>query len=163
VYRWISGVAVAVLALGVFGVGCGGGSDSGSSDSEPVAHVSKAQFLKTAAAVCVSFSKERLAAGEASYNKKVRAAGGKVNNQDLKVLAEEVLAEAIIPSLRKQQEELEAVGAPAADEEKIEKMLQSMEQGTDSIEEEGFEKLNYNQFDPFEEEAKAYGLKCKVI
>jgi hypothetical protein len=162
VHRWISGVAVAVVMVGVFGVGCGGGSDSGSS-SEPTAHVSKAQFLKAAAAVCVAGSKERLAAGEASYNKKVRAAGGNVDNKSLKALAEEVLAESIIPSLRKQQEELEAVGVPAADEEKIEKLLQSMEDGTDQLEQDGFEKLNYNQFDPFEEEAKAYGLKCKVI
>lgn len=162
-YRWISGIAVGIVAIAALGVGCGGSGDESATGSEAAVHIPKAQFVKKAESLCVDRRKERLAAAEESYNKKVRAADPTAGTERFQELAEEVLTESILPSLRKQQEDLEALGTPAADEAKIEKMMQSLEQGIDELEQDGFEKLNYNQLDPFEKETKAYGLKCKVI
>ena len=162
-YRWISGVIVAVALLGVVGAGCGG-SDS---DSESVAVVPKAQYAKSVEKVCASSYKERYTAATKKYNQKqrkaIRAGDAATQASELEELGEELVQETLIPSFRKQQEDLENLGVPADGEAKVEKMLQSMEEGTDQLEQDGFEKLNYNQFDAFEKEAKAYGLKCKVI
>jgi hypothetical protein len=163
-YRWIGGIAVVVFLL-VVGVGCG----SGSGDTTP--DISKAEFVKKADFICADYKRQRLAAAEKEYNPKQRQGshivGAKATEEledELRELANKVLQEKTIPILRTQHEKLEALGAPAGDEEKIEKMLDNMEQATDEIEEEGFEGLvGGNQFDQFEKEVQKYGLSCKVI
>lgn len=162
-YRWIGGLVVAVLVLGI-GIGCGGGSD------ETDSSVTKVQFVKKANFVCADSKQERTAIGEETFNPKQRqgshAVGAKSTKEleaELKELGEELVVEKIVPSLQKQQKELEDIGAPAADEEKVEKMLANMENGTSELAEKGYEGLFSNGFDEFEKEAETYGLKCKVI
>lgn len=162
-YRWICGVAVALLVL-VVGVGCGGGGDTTSD-------ITKAQFVKKADFICADYKSKRLAAAEKQYNPKQRqgshAVGSKSTKEleaELEELAEKLLHETTIPLVRTQQEKLEALGAPAGDEEKVEEMLNNMEKATDAIEEEGFRGIvGGNQFDQFEKEAEQYGLTCKVV
>lgn len=161
-FRWIGGLMVVALLVGV-AAGCGGGSDETSSD------VPKAVFVKKADFICADSKRKRLAIGEEAFNPKQREAGFRVGSAaaekleaELKKLGEKVLSEKIIPSLRKQQEELEDIGVPAADQDKVEKMFADMEKGIDEIEEKGFSGLPNNAFDDFEEEAEAYGLSCKV-
>jgi|SRR6476659_1259146 len=151
------------LMVGV-GAGCGGGSDETSSD------VPKAVFVKKADFICADAKRERTAIGEESFNPKQRqgshAVGAKATEEleaELKELGEKLVQEKIVPSLRGQQEKIENIGIPEADEEKVEKMLANMKKATDSIEEEGYKGLFGNQFDDFEEEAEAYGLSCKVV
>jgi hypothetical protein len=162
-YRWKSGAAVAIAVLGVVGVGCGGGSGETTSD------ITKAQFTKQVDRVCAEAKKERLTAGEESFNSRQQqgsqaggASGPKAVEGELEELAEELLAETIIPSLKSQQEQLEDIGAPAADVTKVEKMLANMEKGIGEIENGGYKGLG-NQFEAFEAEAEKYGLSCKVI
>jgi hypothetical protein len=164
VYRWIGGIAVAVFLL-VVGIGCGGGSGDTTSD------ITKAQFVKKADFICADYKSKRLAAAEKEYNPKQRQGSHSVGSKstkeleaELEELAEDLLHEKTIPLVRTQQEELEALGAPAGDEEKVEKMLDSMEEATDKIDEEGFRGIiGGNQFDQFEKEAEKYGLNCKVV
>lgn len=163
-YRWMSGIAVALLLL-VVGVGCGGGSSDTTSD------ITKAQFVKKANFICADYRSKRLAAAEKEYNPKQRqgthTVGSKATKEleaELEELAETLLKETTIPLVRTQHEKLEALGAPAGDEEKVEQMLDNMETATDEVAEEGFRGLvGGNQFDQFEKEAEQYGLTCKVI
>lgn len=162
-YRWIGGIAVAMLLL-VVGVGCGGGSDDTTSD------ITKAQFVKKADFICADYKSKRLAAAEKEYNPKQRqgshTVGSKATEEleaELRELAEKLLHETTIPLIRTQQEKLEALGAPAGDEEKVEQMLDNMEKATGELEEKGFEAVVAgDQFDQFEKEAEKYGLSCKV-
>lgn len=160
-YRWIGGIAVAVILLGL-GVGCGGGSDS--------PEISKAEFVKKANFICAEYKSLRLAAAEKEFNPKQRQAiadGPKAFKEfqaEFKALGEELLQEKTIPLMETQLEKLEALGAPDGDEEKVEKMLDNMEKATEDTEEAGFPKAVVgNQFDEFEKEAEEYGLTCKVI
>jgi len=163
VYRWIGGIAVAVVLL-VVGVGCGGGSN------ETISDVTKAQFVKKANLICTEFQGQRLAAAEKEFNPKQREGSHTVGSPatkalegELNELGEELLTNEIIPSLKHEQEKLESIGVPSGDEEKLEKMLDNMEKAIGELEENGFQGLAGDQFDAFEREAKAYGMACKVI
>jgi hypothetical protein len=155
VYRWIGGIAVAVVLLGV-GVGCGGGSGDTTSD------ITKAQFVKKADAICADFGKKRTAAAEKEFNSKLAEAGEL--DSELKELGEKLLHESLIPLLNEQQEELESLGAPAADEEKVESMMDNLGKAIGEMEDAEFEDVvGGDQLDPFEKEAETYGLNCKII
>lgn len=154
-YRWIIGLAVAVVLLGV-GVGCGGGSGDTTSD------ITKAQFVKKADAICADFSKKRSAAAEKEFNAKL-AGAGKLTSE-VKELGEKLLDESILPLLNEQQEELESLGAPAEDEEKVDAMMENLGKGIGEMEEAEFQEvIAGDQLDPFESEAEKYGLTCKII
>ncbi len=164
-YRWIGGIAVAVILSGL-AVGCGGSSGGGSDGPE----ITKAEFVQKADLICAEYKSQRLAAAEKELNPKQRqalAAGSKAFKEfqaELPVLGEKLLQEETIPLIRAQHKKLEALGAPDGDEEKIEKMLDNMEKATDEIEEVGFpQALVGDQFDQFEKEVEEYGLNCKVI
>jgi hypothetical protein len=67
----------------------------------------------------------------------------------------------MLPLLQREQEELEELDAPEADEGKVERMLESRAQGLEKLEAEGVEVLfEGDTFGDFEKEAKAYGLAC---
>jgi hypothetical protein len=158
-------IAAGLVVLGLVGVGCGGGSD------ETESTATKAQFVKKAESVCVKWSKERTAAG-AGFRKKMGpavpkpdfgSAERKAKQKELEKIATQLLEESIIPSLRSQQEDLEDLAIPSGSEPKVEKMLKSLETGTDELEEEGVEGIVGNQFDNFEAESEAYGWNCQVI
>lgn len=159
-HRWISGIAVAVVLLCV-GVGCGGGSG----DTTP--EITKAQFVKKANFICADFNRERYAAAEKEFNPKQRHGSHAVGSPatealetELEELGEKLVKEVVIPSLRKQLEKLESLGLPSGDEAKVEKILQNFDKGTAELEEEGYKGILGDQFDDFDEESDAYGLKC---
>ena len=161
-YRWISGIAVALVVLGV-GVGCGG-SDETTSD------ITKAQFVKKANFICADYKGKRLAAAEKEFNPKQRqgphTVGAKATEEfeaELRELGDKLLQEKLLPLTAQQLEELESLGAPAGDEEKVEQMLDNLGKAVEELEGENFEGLIAgNQFDAFESEAEKYGLNCKV-
>lgn len=162
-YRWKSGVAVAIVVLGVVGIGCGGGG-------ETTSDVTKAQFTKKVNQICAEAKRERLAAAEKEFNPKQRqgphsvgAADTKELEAELEKLGEELLTDKIIPSLKGQQEKLEAIGSPEGDADKVEAMMTNMEKAIVEIEKGGYQAIVGNQFDAFEKEAETYGLSCKVI
>jgi len=152
---------VALLLLGV-GVGCGGGGDTTSD-------ITKAQFVKKANFICADYSGKRHTWGEEEFNPKQRQGSHVVGSPatealeaELKELGEELLKGKFIPSMRQQQEDLESLGAPAGDEEKIETMLQNFEKGVDVLEERGFKGIFGDEFDQFDKESTNYGLHCKL-
>jgi NADH dehydrogenase/NADH:ubiquinone oxidoreductase subunit G len=157
-------IGIVVIAGGC--VGCGGGGED-----EASASVTKAQFVKKADFICADSKRERTAIAEEIFNPKQRQGSHVVGAQsteeleaELEELAEELLKEKMIPSLKNQQKKLESLGAPAADEAKVEKMLSNLEKAIDEIEQEGFRGLvGGNQFDEFEKEARTYDLHCKVL
>lgn len=163
-YRWIGGMLVMAMVLAA-GVGCGG-----SSDTETSSNVSKAQFVKQADAICADYKEQRLAAAEEEFNPKQRQGPTAVGTAEteafeaeLKDLAEELLTDKLIPLMNQQQEELESLDVPAADEEKIDTMLVDLDKAVGEIEEEGFQGLiGGSQFDDFESEAEKYGWSCPV-
>ena len=157
-YRWIGGIAVAVVLLCV-GVGCGGGSET--------SDITKAQYVKKANFICADSNRERFAAAEKEYNPKQRQGSHTVDSPatkaleaELEEIGEKLVKEKVIPSLRKEQERLESLGAPSGDEEQIEKILLNFEKGTDELAEEGYQGILGDQFDQFDKEVKAYGLRC---
>jgi hypothetical protein len=155
VYRWIGGIGVALLLL-VVGVGCGGGSGDTTSD------ITKAQFVKKANAICADFEKKRAAAVEEDFNSKL--ADAEKLDSELKELGEKIVKERLIPLLKEQQEELESLGAPAGDEDKVEAMTANLGKAIGEMEDADFEEvLGGNQLDPFEREATGYGLSCRII
>ena len=151
--------------LGIVGVGCGGGSDGTNSSA------TKAEFVKQADLICADAKSERLAAAEEEFNPKQRQGGHVVGSAAVKALeaelaelGEEVLQEKMIPSMKSQLKQLEGLDAPAADEAKIQKMLDNMNKAIGEVEKQGFKGLiGGNQFDPFDAEAQSYGLNCKVV
>jgi hypothetical protein len=158
VYRWIGGFLVMAALLGA-GIGCGGGGDETSSD------VTKAQFVKKADSVCADFKSQRLAAAEKSYNQKARQGPETpAFEAELKELAEELLTSEILPLIKQQQEELESLDVPAADEEKIDAMLANLGKATGELEQEGLAGLVAgSMFDAFESETEKYGWSCPVV
>ncbi len=158
-YRWIGGIAVAVVLLGVGG-GCGGGGDT-------TPEITKSQFVKKANFICADSKRQRLAWAEEEFNPKQRQGSHKVGSPatkaleaELKELGEELLTKKFIPSLENEQKQIEKLGKPSGDEEKVEKMLQSFEKATAELKEEGFKGILGDQFDQFDKESEEYGLRC---
>jgi hypothetical protein len=158
VYRWIIAVAVGVLAVAILGAGCGDDGESTASAS-----VTKAQFTKEANSICAERGKEQKAAFE-NYGEEVRAASkdGEVTPKMERKVADELIEETIIPSLEDQLDQMEEIGAPAADEAEIARMLRSLSLGIEELKEGGVRMLvEGGKLMDFKNEASAYGLNCE--
>jgi hypothetical protein len=157
VVRWISGVAVGV-ALMVMAVGCGGGGDSST-------EVTKAEFTKQANSICAEGKKTRKAAFD-NYNKEVeekRSGANQVPKLEQQ-LANEMIDESVVPSLKEQLAQLEKLGVPAADEAEISKMLRNLTKAVGELEDGGVRQLvKGGKLATFQEEAEGYGLNCTLF
>lgn len=107
-------------ALAVLVAGCGGGDDETSS-------VTRQQFVKQANAICQEQSQKR--------NKIIGdAIAGMDQNKLLpKTEREDIILEAL-PPYAETPEKLEALGAPEGDEEKVEAIIQAMEEAAKDAE-----------------------------
>lgn len=135
--------------------GCGGGDDSTTT-------ITKVEFTKQADAICAEGEKERKTAVE-NYNKKIEAFGsfGADRRAEEKKLANELIDETVLPTLKKQLEQLEDLGAPAADEAQVSRMMTSLSKAIADMEKEGIQGLVAGKnLTKFQEEAKGYGLSC---
>ncbi|HEX6153009.1 MAG TPA: hypothetical protein VFZ19_05740 [Solirubrobacterales bacterium] len=141
-----------VAAAALLVSGCGG--------DEASADVTKAQFTKEAEAICAERSKKWNAA-VATFAKQSEEVEGVPTFQEEKDLAEAFFAESVFPLLETELKALEELDRPAADEEKIEKMLQNRARLIEELEDRGTDALiNSKAFDAFEKEAQAYGWDC---
>jgi hypothetical protein len=149
-------VALAALAVALMMMGCG-------DDSETSSNVTKAQFIKEAEAICAERKKE-WDAETAVFVKETEANKEGESFAEVQKRAEEFFVAQILPLLRTEQENLEGLDPPEADEAQIEQMLQSRAQGLETLEDKGVESvLDKTIFGPFEREAKAYGIQCELI
>jgi hypothetical protein len=110
----------AALACILVAAGCGGGSDSSGS-------ISQAEFVKKGDAICTEGRKE-IESGLAAYLKKNKVGKGKKESEAEAKGHEVVFIETIaLPGLKKQVEEIKALGAPEGAETEAEKFLKAVE------------------------------------
>ncbi|HSC21326.1 MAG TPA: hypothetical protein VLC07_06320 [Solirubrobacterales bacterium] len=162
----VKGRGIAVLAvLGVLVaatmlVGCG--SDSGSNASatdEAAVPLSKAQFVKQAEEICKRGVKKKDEAVSAGLKELAATAQGAPTAQESAKLVEE----AVLPSYSDTVDQLSQLGAPKADEAKLEKLIGEYEKALKTVEADPAQAAKSNPFASADEAAKAYGLEeCRL-
>jgi hypothetical protein len=119
--------ALAVLAaLAAIVAGCGGGDET--TDSTTVT-LTKTEFIKKGDAICKKGNEQneteaREFAKDNDFNPEGTSKGQ----------LEQVVEEVLVPSLNKQAEELDALGAPDGDEKQVEAIVVSLEDAAGEIE-----------------------------
>jgi hypothetical protein len=142
---------IAVLLLGaalvsLLAVGCG---SSGDSTTDSTATLTKAEFVKQGNAICDAGNKEIQAGFEEVIPK---------GKQPTKAQISEAMETVLIPSVSKQVEEIDALGAPEGEEEAVEKFLTSAEEELEKGEEEPEALASDSSFDQTSKDAQAIGL-----
>lgn len=140
-------VAAFVLLALVLATGCGG------DDSE--ASITKAEFIEQANAVCKKVLKAK--AGVVNEELAQRKKEGKSLELDQKA-ASKLIAVAL-PPISETPEELEELGAPEGEEEKVEAMIVSFDKGLAEMEEDPESAFGGTYpLKAFDDEAEEYGL-----
>jgi hypothetical protein len=140
--------ALAALALVV--AGCGGGGDSTEGSS-----LTKAELIKQGDAICKK-GEETLEEEANEFAKE----NGIDTSKPTKAQQEEVIEQVVAPALRKQAEELRELGTPSGEEDAVEEIFDTLEEGTEELEEEPGKLLEGNN--PVEKAgnlAQKYGFK----
>jgi len=151
-FRRILGLVAAVAALGALVIGCGGGGE----ETTASADVTKAQFLKEAGAVCVTRKKD--------WNSKAEALAREYQEDGKEITPKEAnrfLDEELFPLMQEEQEKLESLEVPVADEARIRKMLRTRAKAVEAVGDRGVAALSDPAtFGAFWKESQAYGLTC---
>jgi hypothetical protein len=116
-------VFAVVLVLAAAAVGCGGGSDESSASS-----ISKVAFIKKTDAVC-THGNSRMEVAFAHFleaNKNVK----KPSDADYEALVGKVL----VPNVKREIKEIRAFGAPSGDEDRVDAILEALEEGIEVAE-----------------------------
>jgi hypothetical protein len=140
------------------GVGCGSDdkkSDSGGggASSTTAPSISKSEFIAKADAICKK--------GDDAIN----AAGAKVfprGKEPSKEQVQQFATDSVVPALQGEVDQIRALGAPAGDEDTIDAMLKSVQEGVDQIKGDPSILTQQETPQPFKDanaKAKAYGLK----
>jgi len=158
--KWIYVVVVGVL-LAAVGAGCGGSDESASTTDESTSTtaVSKAEFTKTVNAICKKTQEDRF--NEIGvYDEELIANGEEPESAPA---LEKKFDDVLLPSMKKQQEELENAGVPKASQAKYEQMMEDLDAGIEKLEEEKVDGLrNASRLAAFQKEAAALGLTCSA-
>jgi len=117
---------VALLALAALVAGCGGGDET--TDSATVT-LTKTEFIKQGDTICKEANEENETEAE-EFAEENGFTLEKASKDEL----EEAVAEVLVPSLERQAEELDALGAPEGDEEEVEAIVVALEDATAEIE-----------------------------
>lgn len=143
--------AIAVLvALAALVAGCGGSDDT----TDETVTLTKAEFIKQGDAICKEANEENETEAEefAEENdfKLEKASKGQL---------EEAVAEVLVPSLNKQVEELDALGAPEGDEEQVEEIIVSLEDVAAEVEDDSSLVFEEKTLEKPSQLANAYGFE----
>lgn len=145
----------AVAAAAILVAGCGSGSDS--IGSETTGSLTKAEFVKQGNAICAKGSKEI----KEGFEKFVKENGLSKTKAPAKVVQEEAVETVLIPRIRKEIEDIRALGPP---NEEAEAVLDAAEEGLEQGEENPSLMLKEESAGPFAKANKLsreYGLtKC---
>ncbi|HEU4944760.1 MAG TPA: hypothetical protein VFT10_06320 [Solirubrobacterales bacterium] len=117
-------LVVAMVAAVLIIAGCG---DDSSSSSSTVS-ISKEEFIAKADEICKQGT-GRMEAGLARF----LTEGGKIQKPSQSD-SEKFIVTVLVPSVRREIKELQALGLPDGDEEKTEAMIASLEEGLDTAE-----------------------------
>jgi hypothetical protein len=142
--------------------GCGGGSSSsssggGTSGGEESA-LTKKQFIAKADGICAAKDKEL----NEEVEKFVKEEGISESKKPTQAQENELVESYVVPNIRSQGEEIGELAAPEGDEEKIETIVSSLEEGADEAEENPESITGGGSTTPFEKatkEAQAYGMQ----
>ncbi|HET8955489.1 MAG TPA: hypothetical protein VFN18_07515 [Solirubrobacterales bacterium] len=141
----------AMLALAVLVAGCGGGDET--TDSATVT-LTKTEFIKQGDTIC----KEANEANETEAEEFAEENGFTLEKASKDQL-EEAVAEVLVPSLNQQAEELDALGAPEGDEDKVEEIVVALEDATGEIEDDPSLVFEEKTLEKPNQLAEAYGFK----
>jgi hypothetical protein len=138
----IAGVLLAALVAG-----CGSSSDSDA--------LSKSEFIKQADQICTKGEKS-IEDGAEKF-----AEDNDVNTEKpTKAQQEEVIQQVVAPEIRQQAEEIDDLGAPSGEEDKVEAIVSSVEEGADELESKPETLIEgKNPLEAGSKLAKEYGLK----
>jgi hypothetical protein len=117
-------LVVAVIAAVLLVAGCGGGSDSGSSANP----ISKEEFIAKADAICKKGVKRMQSGIFAAI--KVPQNLTKVSSRE----QEKIVTTVMVPSVSREAKELRALGVPDGDEEKVDAIITTLEEGVETAE-----------------------------
>jgi hypothetical protein len=123
--------AFAALAIIVAGCGGGGGGSGSTESSESTSSLTKAEFVKQGNAICAKTEKE-VEEGVAKFAKERNfSEKSPPTAKQIAELAEEVL----VPKVRKQIDEIRALGIPSGDEKEVEAIFAVAEEALKETEE----------------------------
>ena len=147
---------LALVAL-VTGVGCGGGGDTTASraSSRYPAIVPRAEFVKEAKAICEAAKETMGEEGSAFYEMRAKETGEPLGS----VGAVEAIPEVVVPTLRKQLEQLEEIGLPKGEAYAAEAVWQTFRTVLREVEAEGiYAWRSAKLLPPFRNRAKQFEL-----
>ena len=147
---FLSALAV-LVALAALLAGCGGGDDT--TDSATVT-LTKTEFIKQGDAICKEANEDNEAEAE-EYAEE----NGFTLEKASKDQIEEAVAAVLVPSLELQAEELDALGAPEGDEDKVEEIVVALEDATGEIEDDPSLIFEGKSLAKPNKLAEAYGFK----
>lgn len=146
---FLSAIAVLVALAALVG-GCGGGDDT----TDETVTLTKAEFIKQGDAICKEANEENESEAE-EFAEENDFTLEKASKEQL----EEAVAEVLVPSLNKQVEELDALGAPAGDEDQVEEIIVSLEDVAGEVEDDPGLVFEEKTLEKPSQLANAYGFK----
>jgi hypothetical protein len=156
----LAALFAAVLVAIVAGCGGGGSSSSSSGDTSggEEAALTKKQFIAKADGICKAKDTEL----NEEVEKYVEEEGLSESKKPSKAQEITLVEKYVVPNIKQQGEEIGELSAPEGDEEQIEKIVTSLEEGANEAEEDPESIVGGNSTNPFEtatKEAQAYGMK----
>ena len=143
--------ALAVLvALAALVAGCGDSDDSG----ETTETLTKVEFVKQGDQICEKANEQTETEAE-EFAEENGFTLEKASDEQI----EEAIVEVLVPSLRGQTEDIEALGSPEGDEEQVEEIIVSLEEAADEIEEDPSSVREGEALNEPQKLAEAYGFK----
>jgi hypothetical protein len=121
---FLAAIAVLVALVAVV-AGCGGGDET----TDETVTLTKAEFIEQGDAICKKGNDQSETEAE-EFAEDNDFTLEKASKGQL----EEAVSEVLVPNLERQTEELNALGAPAGDEDKVAEILGSLEDATGEIE-----------------------------
>ena len=146
----IIAMLLAALALVVV-AGCGSDDDEGGEETQTL---TKVEFIKQGDEICGE-AEDRSEKEAEEFAEENGFTLEKANEEQI----EEAISEVLVPALNRQAEELDALGAPEGDEERVEAIVTALEDGASEVADEP--KIAF-QGQPLKEAsklAKDYGFK----
>jgi hypothetical protein len=157
--RHVLPIAIAALVSAV--AGCGGDSaTTATTDSSSPAMIPRAQFVKRAKAICEAEKKNLSEEMNAFYERRARETGEQIGL----VGAVEAVPEVVVPSLRGELDELEAIGLPKGEAYEAEAVWQTLRTVLHEVEAEGiYAWRSAKLLPPFRNRAKPFGLQYCIV
>lgn len=133
-----------LIALSPLFAACGGGDEA--PEPEPI---TKAEFVTQAEEIC-SEGNEELEAAAQEFS-------AQPSEEEITQFAEDEL----VPNLQQQHDDIAELGAPEGDEDEVQAILDSLQEGIDAVEAEPASLLEGDPLAEASDLAEAYGLpKC---